>query len=202
VKTYSVNEIFYSLQGEGVRAGTAAVFIRFAGCNLRCTRESIGFDCDTEFTECSKMTAAQIAFRVNELRGQGCDWVILTGGEPALQVDTELLDAIRTSANISIAIETNGTIALPDALALDWISVSPKPGTKLKVLWADEVRYVLAFGQKPPHPCPIQANYQTVSPEFFGAAINAQALLWCIEYVLEHPEWRLSVQQHKGWGIK
>ena len=108
MKTYAVNEIFYSLQGEGVRAGEPSLFLRFAGCNLTCKVETHGFDCDTEFVSSRKLTADEI---VNELRAltPRCKWVILTGGEPGLQVDRELIDRLHDEG-FQLAIETNGSI--------------------------------------------------------------------------------------------
>ena len=122
MKTYAVNEIFYSLQGEGVRAGEPSLFVRFAGCNLACKVETHGFDCDTEFVSSRKLAAAEIIHELHALSST-CKWVILTGGEPGLQVDQELIGALH-SEGFQLAIETNGSIKLPDGI--DWIAVSPK----------------------------------------------------------------------------
>src|SRR5512147_1549241 len=90
MNTYRINEIFYSLQGEGVRAGTPALFLRFAGCNQVCTTDTVGFDCDTDHAAGRDMDLAQIVTSLRKA-GPGCEWVVLTGGEPALQVDRELI---------------------------------------------------------------------------------------------------------------
>ncbi|MBN1489136.1 MAG: 7-carboxy-7-deazaguanine synthase QueE, partial [Phycisphaerae bacterium] len=105
MKTYRVNEIFFSLQGEGVRAGTANLFVRFAGCNEACRVETHGFDCDTDFRDGREMTAAEIVASLRAADAR-CAWAVLTGGEPALQVDRALIDALRT-AGYRLAIETN-----------------------------------------------------------------------------------------------
>lgn len=122
MKSYLVNEIFYSLQGEGVRAGTPNLFLRFSKCNLACAKETHGFDCDTEFVSGRSLTQEKI---VGELRrlSTTCEWVVLTGGEPALQLDRELIDTLH-DAGYKLAIETNGSFELPSGL--DWITVSPK----------------------------------------------------------------------------
>ena len=125
-----VNEIFYSLQGEGVRAGTANVFVRFARCNLRCRvgDEHSGFDCDTEFESFREFTPEEILAEARRLAGEtwspGDVGVIFTGGEPALQLTAELVALFR-NAGFFTAIETNGTVNVA-ALGLDWITVSPK----------------------------------------------------------------------------
>src|SRR5215207_8499296 len=103
VKTYVVNEIFYSLQGEGVRAGTPNLFLRLSRCNLACTVETHGFDCDTEFESGRRMTIDEILADFKAL-SESCDWVILTGGEPALQTDRELIDRLH-AAGYKLAIE-------------------------------------------------------------------------------------------------
>ncbi|HEY0554856.1 MAG TPA: 7-carboxy-7-deazaguanine synthase QueE, partial [Thermoanaerobaculia bacterium] len=111
MERYLVNEIFYSLQGEGVRAGTPNLFLRLSRCNLACKVETHGFDCDTEFESGRWMTLPEILGEFRELSAS-CDWVILTGGEPALQVDRELIDVLH-AAGYKLAIETNGSFALP-----------------------------------------------------------------------------------------
>ena len=133
---YRVNEIFYTLQGEGAHNGIPAVFVRFSGCNLRCPW------CDTDFTDSNEMTAEQIVAEVVELydipneRHKMC---VLTGGEPSLQVDKTLIDALH-EAGFYIGIETNGTRPLPEGI--DWITCSPKEGTKLALRKANEVKVV------------------------------------------------------------
>src|SRR3954464_3724428 len=108
MERYRVNEIFYSLQGEGVRAGTPNLFLRFARCNLACRAETHGFDCDTEFESGRRMTLPEILEEIRNLSA-ACRWVVLTGGEPALQVDGDLIDALH-GAGYQLAIETNGSV--------------------------------------------------------------------------------------------
>jgi organic radical activating enzyme len=198
VNTYRVNEIFYSLQGEGVRSGTAALFLRFSGCNVGCRTETHGFDCDTDYAAGREMTLAEI---VTELRAAGSAraWVVLTGGEPALQVDRELIDGLH-AAGFKLAIETNGTVELP--AGIDWITVSPKvPEDQLHQRAADEVKYVRAFGQPIPRTT-VKAEHKLISPAFDGDRLDPETLEWCIQLVRDNPDWRLSVQQHKFWRIR
>lgn len=198
MKSYRVNEIFFSLQGEGARVGQPSLFLRFSKCNLKCTVETHGFDCDTEFESGRDMTADEI---LAELRGlsSGCRWVVLTGGEPALQVDRELIEVLH-GAGYRLAIETNGTIELPQGL--DWITVSPKVDEdELRQRVADEVKYVRAYGQAMPEES-VEADYLWISPAFDGNRIDAQTLEWCIRLVMDNPRWGLSVQMHKLWGVE
>jgi organic radical activating enzyme len=198
MKTYAVNEIFYSLQGEGVRAGTPNLFLRMAGCNLTCRVETHGFDCDTEFVSSRKLTAADIAAELRS-RSATCEWVILTGGEPGLQVDRELIDGLH-GGGFRLAIETNGSIALPDGL--DWITVSPKVAEHaIRQLSANEVKYVRGYGQAIPKTA-VTAEHYLISPSFSGNELARKALEWCIQLALENPPWRLSVQQHKMWSVR
>lgn len=201
MKEYMINEIFYSLQGEGGRAGEASVFIRFSGCNLTCTRDSDvgGFDCDTEFTSGRRMSAAHIEDECRRLAPEG-EWVVYTGGEPSLQLDEGLIEHMRTRG-WKQAIETNGTKPLP--AGLDWITVSPKTAEHtLQQLIATEVKYVRHYGQGiPKSRCAAIAYY--ISPAFESdRALTVQNIKWCIDLVKENPKWRLSVQQHKLWGVR
>ena len=167
-KSYVINEIFHSLQGEGVRAGTANLFLRFTGCNQACRKETHGFDCDTEFASGQPMTLAEI---IAEFRraGPGCEWVILTGGEPALQADRELIDGLH-AAGYKLAIETNGSTELP--AGLDWITVSPKVAEHaIRQRLAHEVKYVRGYGQAIPHTV-VQAEHKLISPAFEGNKLD------------------------------
>jgi organic radical activating enzyme len=197
-KGYLCNEIFYSLQGEGVRKGTANVFIRFAKCNLKCNVEEHGFDCDTEFETGEWYTISQLLDAVQRVGGGRADWVILTGGEPGLQVDDALISELHQQG-LMVAIETNGTKKLPHGL--DWICVSPKPETQIVVWRADEVKCVLQAGQVP-DASGIESEYLIVSPAFKGDTMDPEALGWCVEWVKQHPRWRLSTQDHKWWSIR
>jgi 7-carboxy-7-deazaguanine synthase len=207
VKQYTVNEIFYSLQGEGVRAGTANVFIRFSGCNLECDvmegpKSPGGFACDTEFTSGRKMTSEEIIRAVKELMPEPRA-VVLTGGEPMLQVDRELLLEMKND-QIFVAIETNGSVEIPLATCtlIDWICVSPKVAEHaLKELQANEVKYVRHAGQGIPK-TKVSAMYKILSPAWAPGVGFGKNLAWCIQLIKENPEWRLSIQQHKIWGVR
>ena len=133
---YHINEIFYSLQGEGFHTGRPAVFVRFAGCNLRCPF------CDTDFSHSEPMTAEQIARRVFDYSTHPHTLIVLTGGEPSLQVDNELVDALHAHQQ-TVTIETNGTRPVPDNI--DWVTVSPKavPADESKVVLSHEPKVVL-----------------------------------------------------------
>lgn len=215
-KLYTVNEMFYSLQGEGMRAGTANVFVRFSGCNMRCRKEEAddspgGFDCDTEFASGRRMSLEDIHEQAEDLAGE-CRWQVLTGGEPGLQVDREYCEFMR-ARKWKLAIETNGSILLPHYEAdrpedgritflLDWITVSPKVAehaVRQKV--ASEVKYVRGYGQGIPQPA-CKAKNKLLSPAYDGLQVDRAALAWCAQLVRENPEWRLSVQAHKEWGLR
>lgn len=203
MKQYTVNEIFFSLQGEGMRAGTANIFTRFTGCNLKCDIEPGplspgGFACDTEFASGRKMTAEEIVEFSRKL-SPTCNWMILTGGEPGLQLDMPLLDYLHGSG-YKVAIETNGTIALPPSI--DWITLSPKVAEHaVKQLTAHELKYVRGLGQAVPRPA-ATADHKLISPAFEGNDLDQDVLRWCTNLVKENPEWRLSCQLHKMWRVR
>lgn len=205
-KRYAVNEIFLSLQGEGARVGTANVFIRFAGCNMRCDieagkRSPGGFACDTEFESGQAMTASEIVAGALALRPLAGTGVIFTGGEPALQLDRALVRAVRKAGFAPLCIETNGTIDV-GPLGLDWVSLSPKVAEHaVRVKICSEIRYVRGYGQGIPNPS-AQASRKFISPAFSGDQLDAATLRWCIDLVKGNPEWALSAQQHKTWGIR
>lgn len=197
-KTYRVNEIFYSVQGEGVRAGTAAVFVRFSGCNLRCRKETHGFDCDTEFDSGRCMNGLAILNEAERIAGT-CRSVIFTGGEPTLQLDDYLVDAFKENGWFT-AVETNGTNPVP--ARVDWISCSPKSAEHaLRIKTASELRYVRGYGQAIPKPR-IAAPHLLISPAFKGADLDPEAVAWCLHLVQENPEWRLSLQTHKLLNVR
>ena len=198
MKRYMINEIFYSLQGEGVRSGTPNFFLRFSGCNQTCSIESHGFDCDTEFVSGQNMNLDEV---VSELRALSpkCEWIILTGGEPALQVDEELIDRLHHEG-YKLAIETNGSLELPPGI--DWITVSPKVAEHvIRQRTADEVKYVRHYGQGIPKTV-VKAEHHLISPAFNGGTLELRTLEWCIKLCKENPPWRLSVQQHKFWNVR
>lgn len=207
-KTYRINEIFYSIQGEGIRAGTANVFVRFSACNLRCSVDDpdSGFDCDTEFTSGQSYELGDL---VSEIAKAGtittedmyvCPNVILTGGEPGLQIDDELIAALK-HFNKYVAVETNGTIKLPNGI--NWVCCSPKSAEHtLRISRADELKYVRHEGQGIPKPSVPASNY-LLSPRFNpDGTIDRRSLAHCIDLVKQNPKWRLSVQQHKFWEVR
>lgn len=202
-KKYKINEIFYSLQGEGIRAGEPSFFVRFSNCNMQCDLEPGklspgGFRCDTEFKSGRKMSIEEIREFLLDLNRQ-CEWIVLTGGEPGLQVDEYLISSLHTFG-YKLAIETNGTIALPEGL--DHITVSPKCAEHaLKQLTATEVKYVRRYGQGIPVPS-CNAKYKMISPGFDDHKLDEKNLEWCIQLCKENPEWRLSVQLHNIWGVR
>ena len=211
--SYRVNEIFWSPQGEGMRAGEMSCFLRFTGCNLRCTVEagpkSIGgFDCDTEFESGRAYTIDElvVACRETVVHGVGewpegvRPWIVFTGGEPALQVDGKLCNELH-AAGFQLAIETNGSVNI-DELPLDWITVSPKVAEHaIRQRRAHEVKYVRGHGQDIPRTM-VKADYQLISPAFDGLAADPRAIAWCVQLVRQNPSWRLSVQQHKLWRVR
>jgi 7-carboxy-7-deazaguanine synthase (Cx14CxxC type) len=210
--SYAVKEIFYTLQGEGAQAGRAAVFCRFAGCNLWSGREqdratAVCKFCDTDFAdtngpgggkfETADALAAAIQQKWPSNSASGRRFVVCTGGEPLLQLDARLIEALH-ACNFEIAVETNGTIAAPDGI--NWVCVSPKSGAELVQRSGDELKLVYP-----------QTGFE---PEDFGglsfrhfflqpmdgpdrAANTGLALRYC----MQHPQWRLSLQTHKILGI-
>jgi organic radical activating enzyme len=203
-----VSEIFFSLQGEGIRAGTANIFVRFTGCNLRCAVESGplspgGFDCDTEFASGRTMAPDELVRACLELvaKPDKAVGVILTGGEPLLQVTVELVKLFQTAGFWPICCETNGTID-PQGLGLDWVTLSPKVAEHaVKVKYCNEIKYVRHVGQGIPKPS-AAALYYLISPAFTDHGVDRATLAACIALVKENPTWRLSVQQHKSWSVR
>ncbi|WP_333794151.1 7-carboxy-7-deazaguanine synthase [Hyphomicrobium sp.] len=207
---YAVKEIFYTLQGEGANAGRAAVFCRFAGCNLWSGREAdrAGADCrfcDTNFVGTDGpgggkfRGASALAEAIAEAwQGAGGErFVVLTGGEPALQVDAPLIDALHTRG-FAVAIETNGTLPLP--AGLDWICVSPKAGNTLLQTHGDELKLVFPQdGLAPENLAGLDFPRRFLSP-MDGPDLSRNTAA-AVAYVKAHPEWRLSVQTHKHIGI-
>lgn len=202
---YRVNEIFYSLQGEGARAGEASVFVRFSGCNLACSMATHGFDCDTEFESGKWYDSPRdlYAAALASTGSHGMRWVVFTGGEPLLQLDHSLLDEFAAS-RVKVAIETNGSMTLGTmAERINWIACSPKVAEHaVKLECADELRYVRRAGQGIPKPSLTQrVTHKYISPGFDNGLSNDD-LKHCIELCKEYPEWKLSVQQHKLWSIR
>ncbi|MCT9812323.1 7-carboxy-7-deazaguanine synthase [Acidovorax sp. Be4] len=209
--TYSVKEIFYTLQGEGGQAGRAAVFCRFAGCNLWTGREkdrakAICQFCDTDFVGTDgegggKFASAQaLAEKVRSLwpdSPSGKPLVVCTGGEPLMQLDQALVDALH-ACGFEIAVETNGTQAAPQGL--DWICVSPKAGAPLVLTEGTELKLVFPQpGAMPEQFAHLRFTHYFLQP-MDGLEQKRNTRL-AVEYCMANPQWRLSVQTHKVVGI-
>jgi 7-carboxy-7-deazaguanine synthase (Cx14CxxC type) len=208
---YAVKEIFYTLQGEGANAGTAAVFCRFAGCNLWSGREedrakAVCQFCDTDFVGMDGegggrfATAGALAAACRTACTATTEeptLVVLTGGEPMLQVDQDLIDALHAHG-FSVAIETNGTLPAPDTL--DWICVSPKAGAELLQRRGDELKLVYPqAGIDPAQFLDLEFTHRFLQPMDGPeqSANTEQAIAYC----KANPAWRLSVQTHKLLGL-
>jgi 7-carboxy-7-deazaguanine synthase (Cx14CxxC type) len=210
--TYSVKEMFYTLQGEGANAGQPAVFCRFAGCNLWTGREedrstAICQFCDTDFVGTdgdgggkfdSAQALAQAICRFWPADDTQHRFVVLTGGEPLLQVDAALVDALH-ALHFKIAVETNGTV-LPPA-GIDWLCVSPKAGSKQLVTQGQELK--LVFPQLGSDPGQFSAlNFDNFYLQPMDGPAAAANTATAVAYCQKHPQWRLSVQTHKLIGIR
>ena len=209
--TYTIKEIFYTLQGEGARTGRPAVFCRFAGCNLWSGREedragAMCNYCDTDFVGINGILgrkypdASSLSRTVDELwptTYASSKYVVLTGGEPLLQLDAPLIDALH-ERGFEIAIETNGSLPVPPGI--DWVCVSPKAGAKLVVHRGDEIKLVL------PQSGMNLADYESLDFSHFfvqpldnaDSVANVRA---AIDVCLRNPRWKLSLQTHKFLNI-
>jgi 7-carboxy-7-deazaguanine synthase len=205
--SYSIKEIFYTLQGEGAHAGRPAVFCRFSGCNLWSGRESDRFSavcqfCDTDFVGINgelggKFTdSASLAQRINSLwpvRYPASKYVVFTGGEPLLQLDADLIQSMH-EAGFEIAIETNGTLPVP--AGVDWVCVSPKVGAKLVVEKGSELKVVVPQNDQ------LLSDYQSLAFDHFfvqpmdGPELERNTRI-AIEICKSNPQWKLSLQTHK-----
>jgi 7-carboxy-7-deazaguanine synthase len=209
---YAVKEIYYTLQGEGAQAGRPAVFCRFAGCNLWTGREEDRADatckfCDTDFvgtdgTDGGKFARAEGLARACRAAWKGNSgtppFVVLTGGEPMLQVDNKLIDALH-AAGFEIAIETNGTLPVPRSI--DWICVSPKAGAPLVQRSGDELKLVYPQTElRPTEVEDLDFDHFLLQP-MDGERRDANTES-AIAYCLAHPKWRLSLQTHKILGLR
>ncbi|WP_298102314.1 7-carboxy-7-deazaguanine synthase [Bradyrhizobium sp.] len=209
--SYAVKEIFLTLQGEGAHAGRTAVFCRFSGCNLWSGREedrarAICRFCDTDFVGTDGTlgnryaTAEGLAETIaRQWTGDDCDrYVVLTGGEPLLQVDAPLIAALH-ARGFTIAVETNGTIEAPEGL--DWICVSPKAGAELVLRAGHELKLVYPqAGAEPENFAGLAFERFSLQPMDGPDVVENAAR--AVEYCLRHPQWRLSVQTHKSLGIR
>lgn len=205
--TYAVKELFYTLQGEGANTGKPAVFCRFAGCNLwsgleRDRAEAVCKFCDTDFVGGEKYKSAEdLAAAIAKTwtgNGGAQRFVVFTGGEPLLQLDATLIDAVHANGFI-IAIETNGTIDVPSGV--DWVCVSPKADAALVVTRGDELKLVYPQARGEPDKYErLNFTHRFLQPmDGTERAANTKA---AIDYCLAHPSWRLSAQTHKFLGIR
>ncbi len=217
--SYSVKECYLTVQGEGVQAGITAVFLRFSGCNLWTGREkdrtkAVCQFCDTDFIGTDGpgggrfKTAEDLAYHVDGFwpdnsMGRETAWVVCTGGEPALQLDEALISAFHDKG-FKVAIETNGTIALPKGI--DWICVSPKAKAKLVQRKGHELKLVFPQAENKPEDFvdldfenfSLQPLDETYLGEATKKAAHSQA---AFDYCLQNPKWRLSIQTHKYIGV-
>lgn len=215
MKTYSVKEAYVTLQGEGAQTGRAAVFLRFAGCNLwsgleRDRASAVCNFCDTDFVGTDGENGGKfvgpdaLAAHVKAVWDAdgpegGAPYVICTGGEPLLQLDTPAITAIK-AAGFEVGIETNGTLAAPEGL--DWICVSPKANAPVKQISGNELK--LVFPQDQPEAQPsqfesLQFQHFFLQPKDDRA--HAQNIAAAAAYCMKHPKWRLSLQTHKLIGL-
>lgn len=199
-----VNEIFYSLQGEGHYTGTPAVFVRFAGCNLRC------WFCDTDFEKGVEMNEDEIVEAVLQYPTR---YVVITGGEPTLQITASLCDKLRAHG-LYLMMETNGTRPLPEGCQVDWITCSPKlidveEGKRkiatirlrhideLKVVFEDSSTQDMALYEQIP-----ATEYRLQPCDTQDPLCNQAILNKTIKYILQHPKWKLSLQTHKILNVR
>lgn len=213
MSTYSIKEMFYTLQGEGAQAGRAAVFCRFSGCNLWSGREAdragaVCKFCDTDFVgtdgvgggRFGSATELAEAIAARYVGKSGKPYVVLTGGEPTLQVDAPLIDALHAQG-FEIAIETNGTLPVPEGI--DWVCVSPKFGSELVQRTGNELKVVVPqVGQNLDALAALAFDHYFVQAmDTADPALHAKNLKAAINVCLEKPQWRLSVQTHKAIGM-
>jgi 7-carboxy-7-deazaguanine synthase (Cx14CxxC type) len=211
--TYSVKEIFYTLQGEGANVGRPAVFCRFAGCNLWSGREedrthAICRFCDTDFLgtngpgggkfhSAEDLARAVAACWPHDSSGRARPLVVCTGGEPLLQLDVPVVMAFH-DAGFEVAIETNGTLPAPPDV--DWVCVSPKAGTELVLRGGQELKLVFPQpGAEPERFAGLDFRHFFIQP--MDGPDREQNTRLAVRYCLEHPQWRLSLQTHKLLGI-
>ena len=194
---YKINEIFYSLQGEGYHSGTPAVFIRFSGCNLRCAF------CDTQHQNGSLMSSQEIVDEINKY--PNAPLLVLTGGEPSLFINEAFVEELKQKTGKRVAIETNGTRPIPENL--DWVTLSPKSAFRggdmepCMLTRCDELK-VVYMGQDLAQYDAIEAQYRFLQPCYEENEEKRKAnMLACVEAVKAHPGWRLSLQIHRVLNI-
>ena len=211
--SYSVKEIYFTLQGEGARAGRSAVFCRFSSCNLWNGKEedrssaSCWF-CDTDFNGTDGPGGGKFA-RHGDLANaiasrwpdtkQGVPYVVFTGGEPLLQLDTKVLNAMH-NLGFESAVETNGTIIAPKGI--DWLTVSPKPNSKLRQVSGDELKLVYPQEVSPESLDELDFTHFYLSPRTDSEEeVSKKNTRLAIDYCQKNPKWQLTMQYHKIWGI-
>ncbi len=195
---WKVNEIFHSLQGEGYNTGTASVFIRLSGCNLHCSF------CDTLHESGTMMSLQEIVDEV--MRYPQAPWIVLTGGEPSIWIDTAFINALKSKTGKRIAIETNGTRPLPGGI--DWVTLSPKRGigdsgeVPIVLEQCDELKVVYVGQDLTQYDC-FKASHRYLQPcwteDEATRILNMRAT---VQKVMENPQWRLSLQTHRVLGIR
>ncbi len=195
MKRYKINEIFYSLQGEGVNAGRPAVFLRFSGCNLSCPF------CDTDHQEGQMLSTEEI---IDKVSLYPCRFIVLTGGEPSLFIDENLVTHLK-GKGFKIAIETNGTHPILDGI--DHVTLSPKDkfceNAKIVLKECDELKVVYTGGIDPNTYNGINAIHRIIQPCDTGnQATNRKLISESMDFCMKHPEWRLSLQIHKLLNIR
>ena len=206
---YKIKEIYYTIQGEGYHAGRPAVFCRFSGCNLWSGREedrskAICQFCDTNFwgtdgENGGKYSAVELAQKIKSLLPENAPnpFIVLTGGEPALQVDEKLIETLHNQG-LEIAIETNGTKPLPNGI--DWICMSPKAGTEIVLTKGNEIKIVIP--QDGINPADFEdLDYDHKYVQAMESDTWDDNIKHAVQYVLAHSHWKLSVQTHKYLGI-
>lgn len=207
---YKIKEIFYTLQGEGFHTGKPAVFCRFSGCNLWTGREedrdkAICKFCDTDFwgmdgKNGGKYSAKDLTEKIRSLWPDHREpvFVVCTGGEPGLQIDKELVDALH-QANATIAIETNGTVTLPEGI--DWVCVSPKANTTLEITKGNELKLVYPQVENKPDLFE-HLDFQYFFLQPMDDERQQDHIQETVAYCMAHPKWTLSLQTHKILGIE
>ncbi len=210
--TYSIKEIFYTLQGEGHQTGRPAVFCRFAGCNLWSGREkdratAVCRFCDTDFIQTESDASARfrsagaladtVASKWSDDASAATPFVVCTGGEPLLQLDDRLLEALH-ERGFEVAVETNGTVTAPTGI--DWLCVSPKANAELMQRSGDELKLVFPqSGAEPERYADLKFRYFYLQP--MDNPERPRNTRLAVDYCLAHPQWRLSLQTHKMLGI-
>lgn len=214
-----VNETFYSLQGEGRRAGEPSIFIRLSGCSAVVSCRAHGVECDTNWQRGVQMSLDVLLDAVSSF--SPCKWIVWTGGEPLDQLTYEVVDYFRSRGHYKQAIETSGFRPLPDGVFFEWLTISPKVDEATLVQnferfsysryhMVDELKYVIKAGDPLPDPS-LLARYYYLSPHCDGLydglhyprfGNKGEHLTHCIKLCQENPRWSLSTQNHKIWGIR